>query len=984
MSASTGVILQDPKSYSVKLQVSETGPTLGTGILVSADGLIVTCVHVLRNGESGSPRIGDTVTVCFPARAGRAAVFAVAELVWLPEGHDDDIACIRTAEPVPSFARPVEALGYTFESLRNRFISYGYRRMEKYHAGVADGVILGEVEAPDGTTLLTEPIQLRSTQINAGMSGAGVLDVERNLVVGIVSEAFFTDSYGKDRDTAWAVNAKVLSLSSLPLELRNEPLPLGHAETPSFDQGLIAQASAAPGHFLEEAPGLLPESIEREPYFQYLNDAYDDDRCKVVGLIGFGGEGKTTIVRHWLDDVLRRAAQPDGVFWWDFGAHPDADQFFDAALRYVTGNRLSAASVSSQGDNMAATVAGMFRRRRFLIILDGLETLQHLQSDEYGAIASGEFRAFLQYMAAPDHGSFLVVTSRAPLIDLAPYTTYQHLAVAPLSVGQGVLLLQRLHITGPIRSMERLVTQWGGHALTLTLLAGYLLRRYGGDCRHLTTLSIPHRHSSQGAKLKAIMSQYDACLTDTERGVLVQCSVFRIPLNSQLVHRFAAEYGSKAAAAETVGYLMATRLVRPIGAEYLSVHPTIRDYYVQDAKKDAEKFARLHEVALRHYQIRLASLAPAESLEQLVPAIEAVHHACGSGEYALALELVEDRLYQGTTAFITNVLNAYDTVLAARSEFFPQGRWELDPMAPDDSARAWILHEVATSLQLLGRPREAAGIFRRALAAFEHREDWHMAAVTCQNLAELYLRLGALAVCDGLVSKCFALAQQADDREDELVAETLRGALLYLKGEGVDALVCFRNALTIAEEATPLPFLYSSSGLKYAEALLELGQVEEADQVSRMNLRICKEASWHADVVQCRIGLADIALRRHEAGIAERGYVEALAAAKRLSRRDVLVVALLGYGRWLLYDAQPLESEVVLKECIKLAALSGYRLSEIDARVAYSDALLALGEAEHALSELTVAEEIAIEIGYGLAVDRIRLAREGYDAGSGS
>ena len=79
---------------------------------------------------------------------------------------------------------------------------------------------------PEEELSCPEPVQLLSNQINGGMSGAAVLDKDRNLVVGLVSETWFPDQSTKDRDTAWAVNARVLSFEPLSILLRDEPLPL--------------------------------------------------------------------------------------------------------------------------------------------------------------------------------------------------------------------------------------------------------------------------------------------------------------------------------------------------------------------------------------------------------------------------------------------------------------------------------------------------------------------------------------------------------------------------------------------------------------------------------------------------------------------------------------------------------------------------------------------------------------------------------------
>src|SRR5438093_1053206 len=80
---------------------------------------------------------------------------------------------------------------------------------------------------------------------NVGMSGAAVVDVERNPVVGIVSETGFPDLSTQDGHTAWAVNGRVLTFDPLHLPVRDAPLPKGAAPQPKTDID-AARAAVAP------------------------------------------------------------------------------------------------------------------------------------------------------------------------------------------------------------------------------------------------------------------------------------------------------------------------------------------------------------------------------------------------------------------------------------------------------------------------------------------------------------------------------------------------------------------------------------------------------------------------------------------------------------------------------------------------------------------------------------------------------------------
>jgi hypothetical protein len=255
------VRLQNLRDFTVQIR-NDADQIVGTGIAVSTDGKIVTCAHVVRAAgiEPRDPN-GAELGVYFPQARGGEKKDRRATIARYFKDYDDDIVLLQlTGGSSPLAPEQIPVLGTSNCSDENPFRSYGYRRLEKYIAGWADGKIQGCVESPEDFNVQCEPVQLESSQINSGMSGSAVLDTTRNLVVGIVSETWFPDLSTKDRDTAWAVDGKVLSLKPLGLPLQDLPFPLKAAPEPKFD---VAQAEAAV--FIKEkyswnsAPNVLTE-----------------------------------------------------------------------------------------------------------------------------------------------------------------------------------------------------------------------------------------------------------------------------------------------------------------------------------------------------------------------------------------------------------------------------------------------------------------------------------------------------------------------------------------------------------------------------------------------------------------------------------------------------------------------------------------------------------------------------------------------------
>lgn len=978
------VLLQDPRSFTVKIRSPSGAEVLGTGILVSTDGLVLTCAHVLRAGGVDPRQPAALIDVYLPARGGSPSWSGAAKVVWCPEGYDDDVVCLRIQGTVSLPEDRVAVLGTADGSQDHRFRSYGFRRLQRYLGGIADGTILGQVDAPEETLTLTDPVQLRSTQINVGMSGAPVLDAVRNLVVGIVSETWYPDETSKDRDTAWAVDAGVLDFSRLGLRLRSQALPLLASERPVYDRRIARRAVPLPGYRIADAPSAITDWVGREEILQLLDETWNERRILVVGLIGLGGEGKSSLARRWVDTVTSRGHEFAGVFWWSFTERASADEFLAAAAEFLSGGKVSPADLGGAGSGRAAALASIMRKGRYLFVLDGLESMQYERGDGYGSIVSLELHDFLRYAATPGHQSLCLLTSRAPVLDLAAYVTYQHLAVVPLTGPQGRELLRRLGVLGPDASLDRVVADWGGHALTLTLIAAYLVRRYAGDVRQVSTVLAPEAAGlPDSEKVRRILRQYDECLSVEERMLLIRFSVFRTPVDVEAL-RVVAGVDDQAAwtriRSTSLSYLVTARIVRSDSAGRFGLHPMIRDFYLQRLAEETEDSRHLHTMAHAYY---MSLLAPGTTLDSVLPAIEAVHHACRAGRYDEACDLVYDHLYQGERALITSELNAFESALSVFADFFPDQDLQQEPLVTNADSQSWLLHEVATCLQMLGRLREAAGMFRRAGAEFRKQGEWHDAAISCQNVAELYLSLGALATCHRVIEQAFELAARAGDKEDTLVAETLRGALAHLEGRGDEADQAFQAALRLATDFTPVPALYSSSGLRYAEHLHRSGRTDQAASVHRRNIEICQAAGWRADIGLCHVGLGDIALAAGDVDGARREYDESLRIARDITRRDVLISALIGHSRWSLHAGQTDDALAHVLPALRMAALGGYRLAEADGRVLLAELRAQTGDLEAAWLELTQAEEVSIEIGYHWGQHDAALARDRLRAGRG-
>jgi tetratricopeptide (TPR) repeat protein len=974
------VRLQNLRDFTVQIR-NANDEIVGTGIAVSTDGKIVTCAHVIdAAGVDPRKANGAEIGVYFPQIRSGEENNRHATIAGYFEDYEDDIVLLQLTDGASPLApEQIAIIGSTGE-LRNReFDSFGYRSLGQksigqYIAGApAHGKILGTVELLEGSKFHKEPLMLESNQLNAGMSGAGVLDVEDNLVIGIVSHVYDPDVTGRDRDAALGVDARVLPLPPFELPLRTEPLKLKPAPEPKFD---IAQAEAAV--FIKEkfswnnAPSILAEWTGRDHLLAQITEDWNNSSKHVTGLIGFGGEGKSSLARKWVETLERSSVQTcDGIFWWGFYENRSVDEFLEAALKYMSGGRIDPRQI--QSSNLRAQIIGaMLGAGRYLFVLDGLEVIQHQEGDQYGLLQSNDLRDMLTFFARPDNSSFCLITSRAPLLDLMDYTTYTHRDVDRLSEEDGRALLQRLGVQGSDAELNQVVADWDGHALTLSILAAYLAERYKGEIKHLADIPIPTADEPRYERVHRVLRRYDEHLTEAEREFLKLFSVFRLPVQEsafEKVFKPLLKSLDKDALLKLVSRLANYRLIRRDEHENsYTTHPLIRNHYFALFTKGNPSQGKAAHSQIKDYYLSIAGDTPEyPTLDDLKPLIEIVHHACQAGAYDEAFnEVYWERIHQRQRAVTVHQLGANDTNLSILAELFQNGDRTQEPQVNDAGDKLWILNSIGLCLMSLGRLREAVPFYERAVNGYLADEKWEYAGNIYHNLAELHVSLGALKAGAKAAHQALDFARRAEHKQDERNSLAFQGLANHLLGNMQTASDAFAQAEKLGEEIdSSKRYLYSLLGINHADHLRRSGQSVYARRVTEANLQILERLHTAFQISQCHRVLGDLDSDSGDQDYAHAHYESALKIARGISARYILIEALLARGRWQakhMKDANAAFND--LNEALGYCVESGYRIYEADVRVALGWANLAISNQQSAKAEAERAKQMSNEMGY--------------------
>ena len=197
------------------------------------------------------------------------------------------------------------------------------------------------------------------------------------------------------------------------------------------------------------------------------------ERCRVVGLLGIGGIGKSTIA---VKAALQMQSEFEVVAWRSLANAPSLDDLLTSLLKFL---------MPLQGDDpvIPATLGeklskGMqyLRSQRCLLILDNAETI--LQSEQVGQWRSGyeAYGQFLRMLGETPHQSGLLLTSREKPREMAlmegEQSRVKSLPLSGLTPEDGRAIFRQKGIfTGSEAEWQTLVNHYGGNPLALKMVA---------------------------------------------------------------------------------------------------------------------------------------------------------------------------------------------------------------------------------------------------------------------------------------------------------------------------------------------------------------------------------------------------------------------------------------------------------------------------------------------------------------------------------
>lgn len=593
----------------------------------------------------------------------------------------------------------------------------------------------------------------------------------------------------------------------------------------------------------KHAPRVL---FGRDTELEALDAAWANGTLNVYTLVAWGGAGKTSLVFHWVQTRFAAAGWPgvERYFDWSFysqgtgeSRQTSADVFIAKALEFFGDPDPIVGGPHERGERLA----GLIRRHRTLLILDGIEPLQYPPNDpQAGRLKDQALDALLRELAA-DNPGLVVITTREHLTDIDKLANTEEEKLDKLGREAAVALLRDLNIVGTDEELHAAWQDAGGHALTLSLLGRFIADAHEDrDIRHSREVRfVAADREHQGRSAFKVMVAYERWLKSggperqRELAVLRLTGLFDRPMAKDCLQALRAEPAipgltdALVTLTEQQWNIAVTRLseveLLSVSADAIDAHPLIREYFAAQLQREQPAAFQAAHSRLFDYLCENTPHRP-DGLDRLAPLYEAVIHGCLAGRHQEACDKVYvDRILRGMGDdgfYSSRKLGAIGDNLAAVAAFFDAPWTQVSPNLTE-AAQAWLLSEAAFSLRALGRLADALQPMRVGLESDVRRSYWKNAAISASNLSELEVTLGRLA---DAVTNARQSITHADESGNEFMRNATRATAadaLHQSGQRMEAGTLFAEAERMQQDRQPqFDLLYSLWGFRYCDWLL--------------------------------------------------------------------------------------------------------------------------------------------------------------------
>lgn len=730
------------------------------------------------------------------------------------------------------------------------------------------------------------------------------------------------------------------------------------------------------------SPGHLPptsgELFGRNNELERLDKAWESHAIHVLSVIAGGGRGKTALVNSWCQKKQESGYDNAEFFTWSFytqgkneGPVTSAELFFKRAFDLFSPDRKM--PLQFKGSELAKLI----RRKKTLLVLDGLEPLQDATT---GKISDNELAIFLNelkgYPAFPEAG-ICILTSRCEVANLkgAEGVSSEEIVLPPLSAeaGSQILCYENKGVKRKHKDPDKIVDQkleqdfqkelrdtsneFDGHALALVLLRGALKTFCNADIERRNEIPLL-KDPKEGDHAFRVMMAYEKWLDNEPKLRMSLCLLYLISLfdrpidldtfqTLESIHSTELMLDLKDLRSNegklAVSTLRELDLVYPALANeegILDCHPLIREYFEKRFREsDIKAWKDAHAKLFEYYKSK--GNEDAKTFEDIAPFFTAIVHGCKTGLYRKALNVYREKITRGDEFFATRTFGTFNAEVAALRLFF-EDLWFRPVAVLSDSEKIVVLRCAGFDLVMLKRFDDGLEAMETALKLAQKTDDTYNATITTRNLINVYIMNGNLTKAVKIAEKNMHYAFKSTDTWMPIGFKGSLADALHRLGNFDSARKYFQEA----EEYQKSEYdgelsLYGLPGYQYCDFLLTIGDFEQVIKRAKTAIENSPDKKRPANIALNELSLARAYLGQFISGNLDDskfGFVseqieKAINSLKETGRQDKLPIAFLtraAFARTIGGKETLKNAEADLRHALELATDSNAELQKLE------------------------------------------------------